>query len=158
MGAHHFAACPNKEKIGAFAAACNSEGVLWVLGRPHFTNQLSVDAPALCLSKTYNVSIFLIGTFSQFSLHFSELAMLIYAVCYIVDTSFVCRPQFKIIFWSLVQNLHHQRTICLSFAYLMSTVSPEAIPPSKFFDQRCLSLSQFIFSPERNVHPSKRKM
>ena len=35
----------------------------------HFTNQLSVDALALCFSKTYNVSIFLIGPSSLFSLH-----------------------------------------------------------------------------------------
>ena len=40
-----------------------------VLGRPHFTNQLSVDALAFCSSKTYNVSIFLIGPSSLFSLH-----------------------------------------------------------------------------------------
>ena len=58
----------NKEKIGAFAA-CNSGGALRVLGRPHFTNQLSVDALAHCFSKTYDVSIFLIGPSSLFSLH-----------------------------------------------------------------------------------------
>ena len=58
----------NKEKIGAFAA-CNSGGALRVLGRPHFTNQLSVDALAHCFSKTYDVSIFIIGPSSVFLLH-----------------------------------------------------------------------------------------
>ena len=94
----------NKEKIGAFAA-CNSGGALRVLGRPHFTNQLSVDALALCSSKTYDVSLFLIGPSSLFSLHRTSHCLMS-PVCYIVDTPLVCHLQSYIMLWFyLSQNI-----------------------------------------------------
>ena len=50
---------PNKEKIGAFGAACHWQvAALQVFGRPHFLNQLSIgvttDGLAYFPSKTYN--------------------------------------------------------------------------------------------------------